>query len=148
MLVNVKLSNACQCEIVLIPRSPLKCSSHQEFARMDSDKSNRLSTIHEHECTLIRLVLNLSSFCQVTNNSFPPRSCRVSETVHRSFQFQHLFSRHLQFVTHLLWRLCIHISSCLFTITRQKSCLHITLSQAKATRRRELNYELSRKATQ
>ena len=61
----------------------------------------------------VRLVLNPSSFCQVTNNYFPPSSWRVSET-------QHLFSRDLQSVTHLLWRLCIHISSCIFTITRQK----------------------------
>ena len=115
--------NACQCDIVLIPRSPLKCSfefrqssredgivvapSHQEIAHIDSDESNKLSTIHEHEGTLIELVLNPPSFCQVTNNSFPPSSWRVSETEHRSFQFQHLFSRDLQFVAHLLWRLCM-----------------------------------------
>ena len=95
-----------QCEIILIRRSPLKssfefrqssredgivvASSHQEIVHMDSDESNKLS--HEHEGTLIQLVLNPSSFCQVTNNSSPPSSWRVPETLHCSVQFQQLLS--------------------------------------------------------
>ena len=66
----------------------------------------------EHECTLIQLMLNPPSCCQVTNNSFPPCSRRVSKTIHSSIQFQHLFSRDLHLVTELLWELCVHISSC------------------------------------
>ena len=83
--------NACQCEIVLIPRSPLKssfvvASSNQEIRHIDTDESNKLSTIHEHEGTLIQL-LNLSSFCQVTKKLFSTKLLRVSETVHRSSNF-------------------------------------------------------------
>ena len=71
--------------------------------------------------TLIQLVRNPSSFCQVTNNSFPPSSWRVSRPCTRSFQFRHLFSCDLQFVAHLLWALCVHTSSCLFTISDREA---------------------------
>ena len=42
-----------------------------------------------NEGALIQWVLNPPSFCQVTNNSFPPSSRCVSKTEHSSVQLQH-----------------------------------------------------------
>ena len=39
---------------------------HKEIVHADSDESDELSIIHEHERTLIQLVMDTSKSCQIT----------------------------------------------------------------------------------
>ena len=95
-------------------------SSHQEIDHLDSNESKKLSTIHEHwryiDPNGAEPMQFLPSHEQLVSIKL---SVRFEGAEHSSVQFQHLFSRDLQSVTQLLWRLCIHISSCIFTVTRQ-----------------------------